>query len=430
MVRRKKDMTPKDKPAGGVQDQGTPGQDAPGRDTREQATPGYGTPHQDTQDSGTPAQRTQGGGPPGQSTPSHGTQGQDAPRQGTRGIAGPGALPDRPTINDIARFAAVSKKTVSRVLNKSPFVAAETREKIEAIIARTSYSPDPQARGLAFRRSFLVGIVFDNPNPQYVVNMQQGILDGLRGSAHELVIHPCDRTSRTHLADIRNFVERLKLFGVILTPSVSEDEQLARMLEQIKCSYVRIASVPLDRPERMVVSHDRKGAAQAAVHLTQLGHRRIGFISGPSTFRSSHERRAGLEDGLAVAGLQLLPDLVAEGAYTFASGAACGSALLGRSEPPTAIFCANDEMACGLLQAARRAGVRVPADLSVVGFDDFQVATQVFPTLTTLHSPIRAIGSLAAQKLFASADARMPVPDSAPVPELVVRESTGPVRSP
>jgi LacI family transcriptional regulator len=109
---------------------------------------------------------------------------------------------------------------------------------------------------------------------------------------------------------------------------------------------------------------------------------------------------------------------------------ACGSALLGRSEPPTAIFCANDEMACGLLQAARRAGVRVPTDLSVIGFDDFQVATQVFPTLTTLHSPIRAIGSLAAQKLFAgAADATTPVPDSAPVPQLVVRESTGPVRS-
>ena len=407
MVRRKKDMASKDKPAAGTQDQGIPGPDS-----RDQPTPGHGASGPDTRDQATPGQGT-----PRQKTPGHNTP-------------GPGALPDRPTINDIARFAAVSKKTVSRVLNKSPFVAAETREKIEEIIARTSYSPDPQARGLAFRRSFLVGIVFDNPNPQYVVNMQQGILDGLRGSAHELVIHPCDRTSRTHLADIRNFVERLKLFGVILTPSVSEDEQLARMLEQIKCSYVRIASVPLDRPERMVVSHDRKGAAQAAVHLTQLGHRRIGFISGPTTFRSSHERRAGLEDGLAAAGLQLLPDLVTEGAYTFASGAACGSALLSRSEPPTAIFCANDEMACGLLQAARRAGVRVPADLSVIGFDDFQVATQVFPTLTTLHSPIRAIGSLAAQKLFASADARMPVPDSAPVPELVVRESTGPVRSP
>jgi LacI family transcriptional regulator len=335
----------------------------------------------------------------------------------------------RPTINDIARLAGVSKKTVSRVLNKSPFVSVETRERIEAIIARTGYSPDPQARGLAFRRSFLVGIVFDNPNPQYVVNIQQGILDGLRGSGFELVIHPCDRHSRSYLADIRNFVERQKLFGVILTPSISEDEQLARMLEQMGCSYVRIASVPLDRPDRMIVSYDRKGGEQAALHLTQLGHRRIGFVSGPSTFRSSHERRSGLEDGLAAAGLHLRPEFVAEGAYTFDSGASCGSALLGRAERPTAIFCANDEMAAGLLQAARRAGIQVPQELSVVGFDDFQIATQVWPTLTTIHSPIRSVGLLAAQRLFAGADeGKVPMAESAALmPQLVVRESTGPV---
>jgi LacI family transcriptional regulator len=339
-------------------------------------------------------------------------------------------LPERPTINDIARFAQVSKKTVSRVLNKSPFVSAETREKIEAIIARTSYSPDPQARALAFRRSFLVGIIFDNPNPQYVVNIQRGILDGLEGTGLELVIHPCDRQNRAYLTETRGFVERLKLFGVILTPSVSEDEQLARMLEEVKCSYVRIASVLLDRPERMVVSNDRKGGEQAGRHLTELGHRRIGFISGPLTFRSSHERRAGLEDGLAAAGLQLRPEYVALGAYTFESGVSCGAALLSRPERPTAIFCANDEMACGLLHAAREAGLRVPEDLSVVGFDDFQVATRVFPMLTTLRSPIRAIGSLAARRLFERAaeghSAASASDPSAPLPQLVVRQSSGP----
>jgi len=335
----------------------------------------------------------------------------------------------RPTINDIARMAGVSKKTVSRVLNKSPFVSVETRAKIDAIIGRTGYSPDPQARGLAFRRSFLVGIIFDNPNPQYVVNIQQGILDGLRGSGFELLIHPCDRHSRSYLIDIRNFVERQKLFGVILTPSISEDEQLARMLEQLGCSYVRIASVPLDRPDRMIVSHDRKGGEQAAIHLTELGHRRIGFVSGPSTFRSSHERRAGLEEGLALAGLHLRPELIAEGAYTFASGMSCGSQLLNRGERPTAIFCANDEMAAGLLQAARRVGVQVPRDLSVVGFDDFQIATQVWPTLTTVHSPIRNIGLLAAQRLFPGTyQGKAPLADpESLLPTLVVRESTGPL---
>src|SRR5258708_14750112 len=105
---------------------------------------------------------------------------QDKPAGGSQDMD---ALPDRPTINDIARFAAVSKKTVSRVLNKSPFVAAQTREKIEAIIARTSYSPHPQSRGPAFRRSFLMGIVFDNPNPQYLANLHLAILYAVRGSA-------------------------------------------------------------------------------------------------------------------------------------------------------------------------------------------------------------------------------------------------------
>jgi LacI family transcriptional regulator len=338
------------------------------------------------------------------------------------------STPSRPTINDIARMADVSKKTVSRVLNKSPFVSAETRQKVEAIIERTSYSPDPQARGLAFRRSFLVGMVFDNPNPQYVVNMQHGILDGLRGTGFELVIHPCDRHGRNYLANVRDFAERQRLFGVILTPSVSEDEQLARMLEDMKCSYVRIASVPLDHADRMIVSFDRKGGEQAALHLLALGHQRIGFISGPSTFRSTHERRAGLEDGLATAGLALRSEFVAEGAYTFDSGVFCGNALLSKRERPTAIFCANDEMAAGLLQAARRASLRVPEDLSVVGFDDFQIAMQVSPTLTTVHSPIRSIGLLAAKKLFGgAADAASTVGEMEDLlPSLVVRESSGP----
>ena len=354
------------------------------------------------------------------------------PQDTRAGQAGdPPTLPDRPTINDIARFAQVSKKTVSRVLNKSPFVNAETRERIEAIMAKASYSPDPQARALAFRRSFLVSLIFDNPNPQYVVNMQQGVLDGLKGSGLELVIHPCDRHSRSYLEDIRRSVERLKLFGAILTPSVSEDEQLARMLEQMKCSYVRIASVLLDHPDRMVVSHDRLGGEQVARHLSELGHRRIGFISGPLTFRSSHERRAGLEDGLAAAGLELRPEWVTQGAYTFESGVSCGRALLSRAGRPTAIFCANDEMAVGLLHAAREAGLRVPEDLSVVGFDDFRIATQSFPALTTLHSPIRTIGLRAAQKLF-ERTAEKPATDageaehSVPAPELVVRQSSGP----
>ncbi len=226
----------------------------------------------------------------------------------------------RATINDIARLAGVSKKTVSRVINQSPFVRDETRERIEAVIAEWGYAPDPQARGLAFRRSFLIGMIYDNPNPQYVVNMQLGLLDGIRGSGFELVVHPCDRSSPTFLQDVRTFVERQKLFGVVLPPSVSEDERVAKLLREIGCEYIRIASVELDKPEHMIVGHDRVGGEVMGAYLVELGHREIGFISGLPSFRSSHERRGGFEDALNKAGLELKPDYVVQGAYTFEIG--------------------------------------------------------------------------------------------------------------
>jgi LacI family transcriptional regulator len=331
----------------------------------------------------------------------------------------------RATINDIARMAGVSKKTVSRVINQSPFVRQDTRERIEQVMARTGYAPDPQARGLAFRRSFLIGLIYDNPNPQYVVNMQLGLLDGMRGSGFELVVHPCDRGDPELLPQIRAFIERQKLWGVVLTPSVSEDEAVARLLSDIGCQYIRIASVELDARPRMIVSHDRLGGTAAAEHLAALGHTRMAFISGPATVRSSHERRGGFEDGLAARGLSLPPAYVADGAYTFETGIACAEALLALPERPTAIFAGNDEMAAGVLNAARRAGLEVPRDLSVVGFDDFQIASRVWPPLTTIRSPTRDIGRMAAEKLIGR-EREVPK-DSAPLqPQLVVRESTGP----
>ena len=333
----------------------------------------------------------------------------------------------RPTINDIARLANVSKKTVSRVINNSPFVREETRIRINAIIAEHGFAPDPQARGLSLRQSFLIGMIYDNPNPQYVVNMQQGLLDGMRGSGFELVVHPCDRKNPTFIDDIRNFVERQRLYGVVLSPSVSEDDGVAAVLNEVGCAYVRIASVPLDGPDRMIVSHDRIGGREAARHLTALGHRRLAFISGPPTFRSAHERRGGFEDGLAEAGLSLPSEYVAMGAYTFDSGLACGEALLALDPRPTGIFAGNDEMAAGVLQAARRAGIETPRDLSVVGFDDFQLASSIWPSLTTIHTPTREAGRLAALKLIGMGGPERETPSI--LPHLVVRESTGPAPS-
>jgi LacI family transcriptional regulator len=332
----------------------------------------------------------------------------------------------RPTINDIARLANVSKKTVSRVINDSPFVREETREKISAIIAELGFAPDPQARGLAFRRSFLIGMIYDNPTPQYVVNMQQGILDAMKGTSFELVIRPCNRQDPNFLSDMRAFVERQKLFGVVLPPSVSEDERLIEVLDEIGCPYVRIASIALDEPGSMVVTHDHIGGALAARHLVTLGHSRIAHISGPSLFRSAHERRRGFAQGLAETGLKMPKEFDREAAYTFESGTEQAAALLALKPRPTAIFCGNDEMAAGVYKAARDAGLAIPADVSVVGFDDSAMASRLYPLLTTVRLPIHDMGQMAAAKLIVTTTERRTHTNEKTevVPTLVVREST------
>ncbi|MGC1460467.1 MAG: LacI family DNA-binding transcriptional regulator [Steroidobacteraceae bacterium] len=337
--------------------------------------------------------------------------------------AAPKAGRVRLTINDIARLARVSKKTVSRVINKSPFVKEQTRSRVAGIISEHSYEPDPQARGLAFRRSFLVGMIYDNPNPQYVVNMQQGILDALSELGMELVIRPVDRRKPAFLDDMRSFVERQKPAGIIMPPSVSEDEGLVEVLRLLNCPYVRIASVPLDSPDRMVVTHDRKGGEQAGRLLAELGHKRIAHISGPTTFRSAHERRQGFIDGLKDHGLEMPPEFSLRGEYTYASGVACGRQLLDRVDPPTAIFTGNDEMATGVYNIARELGYAIPKDLSVVGFDDAPIAERLWPPLTSVRLPIREMGRVAALMLFANQE-KGGSPSGLFEPRLVQRHST------
>ena len=339
----------------------------------------------------------------------------------------------RSTINDIARMAGVSKKTVSRVINNSPFVKEETRVKIDAIIREVGFEPDPQARGLAFRRSFLIGMIYDNPTPQYVVNMQQGILDATRGTSYGLLVHPCDRGTPHFLRDMRSFVERQKLFGAILTPSVSEDDRLVDMLKEIGCPYIRVASVLLDRPATMVVTHDGTGAAEAARHLAEIGHERIAHISGPPTFRSAHERRRGFRQGLAERGLKLRPHFDLEGAYTFDSGIAAARELFAMKPRPTAIFAGNDEMAAGVYKAAHDLGIGIPQELSVIGYDDSATAVRLWPMLTSVRLPIRDMGRMAADMLFHRHETRKHAGEETVTevfPKLITRESTAPPPAP
>lgn len=305
----------------------------------------------------------------------------------------------KPTINDVARLAGVSKKTVSRVINRSPLLNQTTRMKVEAVIAELGYVPNPQARALALRRNFLIGLIHDNPNAQMVLNVQEGILETIRDTEFALVVRPIDRHSPTLLDDVRTFLEQQRLYGVMLLPPISENDQLAQVCANAGCNYVRMGSAPLDEDAHLVQSDDRRAVAGSIDYLVSLGHRRIGFIAGPEGFRSAEERECGYREAMASAGLDLMADWVGRGNYTFTSGHEAAVRLLQARPRPSAIFASNDEMAAGVLHAAREMGLEVPGDLSIIGFDDTAIAAHIWPPLTTVRWPIVAMARAAAHKL-------------------------------
>ncbi len=305
-----------------------------------------------------------------------------------------------------------------------------TRARIQRIIDELGYSPNAQARGLAARRSYLLGMIYDNPDALYINDVQRGVLSICRKFGYELVVHPCDMKAETLTSEAVNFVSRSKLDGVIILPPVSENNDLAGALAKANVNYVRLASIALDSAEHVVISNERSAAAAMAEYLLELGHRRIGYIAGPKGMKSTRERLEGFCDALEKHGCKPGRDMLARGAYTFESGMECTRTLLAKPEPPTAIFASNDEMAVGAINAAQDMGLNVPGDLSVAGFDDSILASRIMPSLTTIRRPVREMASLATTKLIASIDGRE---DEARaivilVPALVARNSTRSIR--
>ena len=246
---------------------------------------------------------------------------------------GPGGK--QPTINDVAALAGVSKKTVSRVINRSEFLTEKTRKAVEQAIETLGFVPNPQARALAFRRNFLIALLHDNPNAQTVLNFQQGVLDAIKDSDLALLVRPVDRGSDRMLDDVRTFLEKQRPIGALLLPPISENDDLAALCEDLGVRYVRVGSAPLDDAKHCVSSNDREVVAEAVRALIALGHRRIGFVRGPIGFRSAAEREKGFLEALAETGLELPSAYNAPGNYRYTAGIEAGEALLSLAEPPT-----------------------------------------------------------------------------------------------
>jgi LacI family transcriptional regulator len=337
------------------------------------------------------------------------------------------------TIKDVAERAGVSLKTVSRVINNEPSVHARTREKVQREIDALGYQPDPSARSLRSTRAYALGLVYDNPNAHYVINVQRGVLSVCRDSGFGLQIHPCDASSPTLADELCALVRRSHLAGLVLAPPMSEQVELIRTLGEAKIPFMRIISAREDPQDGYpcVYVDDRDAAYAITEHLIQLGHLRIGFLWGSRDHRSSPERYQGYADALKDYGIALDRKLVLPGDYTFDDGFRGARKLLALKNRPTAIFGSNDEIAAGVLAAAHSDGINVPYQLSIAGFEDSPFSKQSWPTLTTARQATEEIARHAAQRLITDLQRAA---NGEPVdstnegfsPELVVRGSTAP----
>ncbi|WGZ31298.1 LacI family DNA-binding transcriptional regulator [Xylella fastidiosa subsp. pauca] len=341
----------------------------------------------------------------------------------------------RPTIKDIAERADVSLKTVSRVINHESSVMSATRAWVLRAIADLNYEPDPSARNLRSATPCVIGLVYDNPNPYHIINIQNGVLAACREIGFSLQIYPCDSTSPLLVEELTEWVQRSRQAGLVLTAPMSERPELIAGLIARGIKFVRIIAAtedPCDGP--CVYIADRKAAYEITEHLIQLGHQRIGFLWGGAQHRSSGERYAGYEAALKDYGIDLDKRLVVPGDYTFDDGFRGARRLLALRDQPTAIFGSNDEIAAGVLAAARSVGINVPHHLSITGFENSPFASHSSPTLTTASQTTDEIARHAARLLIGQLrmdtcnEQSMPLQNRGFVPQLVVRASTAPVR--
>jgi len=330
-------------------------------------------------------------------------------------------------INDVAERAGVSIKTVSRVLNREPNVRGDTRDRVESAIAELKYTPNPFARSLAGNRGFVVGLLYDNPSSSYVIDIQRGTLNVCQREHYDLLIHPCDYRSSGLPAEVEHLLKRSRVDGLLLTPPLSDHAPLLNTLRDSGSRYVRVA--PGDQTEiaRSVFTNDRESCAAMTKYLVSLGHESIAFIVGDPAHKAVADRYMGYRDGLKAAGVSLDERLVKQGFNTFQSGVDCGLELLRQKARPTAVFASNDEMAIGVMRVAHQAGLRIPQDISVVGFDDIPIARQMFPALTTIRQPVEAMAMTATDLLLGQLRGVAQADELVMLESVIqLRESTGP----
>lgn len=332
----------------------------------------------------------------------------------------------RTTISDVAREAGVSTKTVSRVFNDEPNVTEAVRKRVRETAEALNYHPNVLAQALVRRRSHLIGLVYENPSPSYVVELQMGVLERLKSERYRLVVIPVSSVAERE-REVVGLLRSAALDGVVLAPPAADNPRILQDLAAAGIRFARIAPMAhLDAGPGNLID-DVAAARQAAQHLLDLGHRDIAVIRGDPTHASSVARTKGYDQAFAAAGVALRPGRVKQGLFTRDSGYQAVVELLDDSDRPTAILAQNDDMAVGALLAARERGVDVPGQLSIVGFDDSEVSRITWPRITTVRQPVFEMAVTATDMVIAQLDGEGVKGHCHHMFQLLVRESSGPV---
>ncbi len=328
------------------------------------------------------------------------------------------------SIKDIAKAADISYSTVSRALNDSPRVRPETRERIQRIAREMGYLPSGVARSLVTRRTNIVGVVVSTITDLFFAEVIHAIEEIALSHKYSVILANSGGEPERELAAIRALLER-RVDGIIVISGCSDKEAMSAE-RGIEVPIVIINNVHQEHTGYSVEVDNIGGGRLATQHLLELGHRRIAHIAGPTTEWDGVERLRGYEQALQAHQLPLDPSLIVRGNGRPEGGMRAMDQLLALPSRPTAVFCYNDVTALGAIRAAHAAGLRIPHDLSVVGFDDIDLSPFFEPPLTTITQPKRTMGEKAVQMILDLLAEKI-IEDCVLPSQLVVRDSTMPL---
>jgi LacI family transcriptional regulator len=329
--------------------------------------------------------------------------------------------PESVTLEEVARLARVSTSTVSRYLSGTHRVSPKKAAAIKGSIEQLHYRPNLVARGLAKGSTMTVGVLTQEISSTYFNETLRGVDDALLAHGYEAIFVNGHWNAAEQSQRLESLIGR-RVEGVILLQADLTDEVLESHASGMSVVLIGRTSA-LSKVHSLNFDHYH-GARGAMQHLLDLGHRRIAFISGPAGRADADERLRGYSDALTEAGIGFDSRLIAAGDYVEPGGMAAMNALLDRGLPFTAVFASNDDSAYGAMLAMSRRGVRVPEDVSIVGYDDLQHSSYCVPPLTTVRQPLRELGREAAHALVALMEGRRPAGSPLPPLRLVIREST------